>query len=216
MARKAQPAVVTENGVFPSRLREVMCEKRVSQKALAEAIGKRPQTVSLYAAGQSLPDVEGLRLISQFLNVSADWLIGCPNSTKAISADIAVTAKTTGLSEKSIGILAENQCMRECNYFIENGHLEKMLECIHNYELSMLYLCDKKQKEKTSTEEARTINFPSIDTDDMVRRGFKADLVECALKITQSIDDECQQAFGLTSPNKEGANANAVDPKERK
>lgn len=105
MPRKTEPTYITERGIFPTNLRELMKERGVNQKKLAEVIEMRPQTVSLYVTGQSVPDINCLQKIAAFFNVSADWLIGCPNSPKTIDSDIAAAMKYTGLSESAINWL---------------------------------------------------------------------------------------------------------------
>lgn len=105
--RKEEPRCVTEQQVFPTRLRELMEEHNTTQKELAKAIDMRPQTVSLYTGGQSTPDINCLYKIADYFNVTADWLIGRPNSVKSISKDVAVAVRTTGLSESAISKLQE-------------------------------------------------------------------------------------------------------------
>lgn len=104
MARKKEPSYVTEQYTFPSLLRKLMDATGTKQKELAQALGVKPQTVSLYAQGQSFPDVNNLAKIAQFFDVSADYLIGrSPNPT--VKEDIQVACKTTGLSEDSVKVL---------------------------------------------------------------------------------------------------------------
>jgi ribosome-binding protein aMBF1 (putative translation factor) len=63
---------------FAGRLRAAMREKGIKQGKLAETIGTRPQTVSLYLQGKTQPRVETLRKIAEALGVSADWLVCMP------------------------------------------------------------------------------------------------------------------------------------------
>lgn len=101
MARKAQPSYITEGNIFPTRLRNIMKSRGITQKALANAIKMRPQTVSLYTTGQSAPDVNTLRKMAEFFNVSADYLLGLVEDDDP-DKDIKVIAKYTGLSSRSI------------------------------------------------------------------------------------------------------------------
>lgn len=105
MARKAQPSYITEQGIFPQRLKALMDETKTTQKTLGAAIGMRPQTVSLYMNGQSSPDINCLYRIASYFNVSADWLIGMPNSVKTINADATAALKYTGLTENALNTL---------------------------------------------------------------------------------------------------------------
>lgn len=63
MARKNMMTYETEKKIFPTRLREIMQENHTTQKMLGDAIGVRPQTISLYCTGQSSPDADGLTKI---------------------------------------------------------------------------------------------------------------------------------------------------------
>lgn len=101
MSRKAQPSYITEGNIFPTRLREIMKNRGITQKALANAIKMRPQTVSLYTTGQSAPDVNTLRKMAEFFNVSADYLLGLVEDTDT-DTDVKAIAKYTGLSSRSI------------------------------------------------------------------------------------------------------------------
>ena len=102
MARKTEPRYITEQADFPTNLRGLMEAHGVTQKALAEVIDMRPQTVSLYIGGQSVPDINTLYKIAEYFNVSADWLIGRPNSARTTDLKIQGVCKYTGLSESVV------------------------------------------------------------------------------------------------------------------
>ena len=108
MPRKKEPTHITEGDIFPTRLRELMEEKAVTQKKLADAIGMRPQTVSLYTTGQSAPDVNTLRKMADFFNISADYFLGL-SDVKKPDATIQAICDYTGLSEAAISALHENK-----------------------------------------------------------------------------------------------------------
>lgn len=107
MARKTESAYVTEKNPFSERLREIMKVTDTKQKTLADAIGRQPQTVSLYLNGQSFPDVLTLRKICLHFDVSADWLLGRDGAVKSVKPDLAAAAKYTGLTEDACRILSE-------------------------------------------------------------------------------------------------------------
>jgi transcriptional regulator with XRE-family HTH domain len=131
MPRKTEPTYLTEQGDFPTRLRELMKEKGVKQAALAKVIEMRPQTVSLYTTGQSVPDVNTLRKMSEFFGVSADWLIGCAGAVKTVDENAAAAEKYTGLSETAIELLHSISGQREkmalISALIENGVFQKSI-----------------------------------------------------------------------------------------
>lgn len=108
MSRKSELAYQTENNPFSTRLREIMEECKTTQKQLADAIGKRPQTVSLYMNGQSLPDALTLREIGKYFGVSTDWLLDREGAAKSTDANITIACKYTGLSEDAVIALHED------------------------------------------------------------------------------------------------------------
>lgn len=108
MARKEVQTWETEKAPFPSRLSEIMKERKVSQEKLAQALGVKRQTVSLYKTGQSSPNVEQLYKIAQFFDVSSDWLVGLTN-VKSRDIDLNAVCIKTGLSESAAETLIEDR-----------------------------------------------------------------------------------------------------------
>lgn len=101
MPRKKEPTCVTEKYTFPTRLRKLMEKRGITQKTLADAIKMRPQTVSLYTTGQSSPDVNALKKIAEFFNVSSDYLLGLAKD-ETPDPDIQNVIAYTGLSASAI------------------------------------------------------------------------------------------------------------------
>lgn len=60
------------------RLREVMEDHDMSQKALAAALGTTRQQVNKYACGQQEMTASRLAAVCRILGVSADYLLGLP------------------------------------------------------------------------------------------------------------------------------------------
>lgn len=104
MPRKKEPSSVTEKGLFPTRLRELMRETRTTQKMLAEAVGVRPQTISLYTTGQSYPDVNGIRKIAEYFQVCSDYLLGLSDAPTFDTSEQAVV-DALGLDYKAVRYL---------------------------------------------------------------------------------------------------------------
>ena len=101
MARKNMMTYETEKKIFPTRLREIMQENHTTQKMLGDAIGVRPQTISLYCTGQSSPDADGLTKICDYYKVSADWILGRID-VKSVDSNLAAACSYTGLSEGAV------------------------------------------------------------------------------------------------------------------
>ena len=100
--------VVGYDGIFPNILRELLdhhpkTNARTTLKELAEAIGIRQQTVSLYKNGETQPTPETLVKIAEFFNVSVDYLLtGISSQNKSIHEEL-------GLSEEAIGNLLSEE-----------------------------------------------------------------------------------------------------------
>lgn len=111
MPRKKAQTWETEQAPFPSRLGQIMSERKVSQETLASAIGVKRQTVSLYKTGQSSPNAEHLIKIAEFFNVSADWLLGLTNDKQKVPSPL----DRLGLSESALAALENlvKQCRGE-------------------------------------------------------------------------------------------------------
>lgn len=92
------------DNIFSSTLRDVMmCHpetgEKTTQKALAQAIGIRPQTISLYLDGSTQPNADNLFKIARYFNVSVDFLLsGVSSENKAIH-------EALGLSETAVNML---------------------------------------------------------------------------------------------------------------
>ena len=97
MPRKVDPTY-TYSDSFPTKLSDLMRERKVSQDTLGKAIGVRRQTISLYMNGSSKPDIIHLTKIAKYFNVSSDWLLGLHEH---LTTDIEIRdiCEMTGLSE---------------------------------------------------------------------------------------------------------------------
>lgn len=65
---------------LPETLRRLMARhphtgKKTTQKELAAYIGVRPQTLSLYACGKSVPPAENCLALADYFGVSVDYLL---------------------------------------------------------------------------------------------------------------------------------------------
>jgi transcriptional regulator with XRE-family HTH domain len=96
--------VVGYDGIFPQMLRELLDNHpikgtKTTLKELAEAIGIRQQTVSLYKNGETQPTPETLVKIAEYFGVSVDYLLtGVSSQNKSIHEEL-------GLSEAAIRML---------------------------------------------------------------------------------------------------------------
>lgn len=97
MSRK-QSNPANYNKPFPAALRALMEDRNISQKDLADLLGKTRQAVSLYCIGESAPDLEALVKIAQFFNTSTDYLLGLTHDPSRQPSAI----DTLGLHPKAI------------------------------------------------------------------------------------------------------------------
>jgi transcriptional regulator with XRE-family HTH domain len=96
------------NALFATSLRDFMechpdTHEKTTQKALADYLGVRPQTVSCYCTGESLPNCEQLLRIAEFFGVTCDFLMtGRRTENKPVR-------ELLGLSENTIHIMKETK-----------------------------------------------------------------------------------------------------------
>jgi transcriptional regulator with XRE-family HTH domain len=137
MPRKAKQTPDTETEPFPATLRKELNERKMSQADLAKNIGVARQTVSLYCTGQSSPDTNILRKIADYLNVSADYLLGRTDN-KTITTDMIFYTinKVLGLSEKAITALSyhareKGELYKKClSSALSTGYFYTFVDCI--------------------------------------------------------------------------------------
>ena len=126
------------NLTFATNLRQLLSEeekKGITISSIAEEIGVNRQSLAQYRDGNNVPDVEILRRISEYFNVSADYLIGISN-VSLINADLRTICNYTGLSEESVmsivnckefgvGIEILDKLIKNDNFM----HVLGMIEC---------------------------------------------------------------------------------------
>ena len=93
-----------------SETRENPLAQRLSElvdnpRGLANHLGCSVQAVNQYKLGTAYPKTENLIKIAQYYNVSIDYLIGLTD-VKSPDASIRAISEATGLSERSLNILA--------------------------------------------------------------------------------------------------------------
>lgn len=65
-----------------NRIQQVRCEKKISQSDLAYFIGVNQKDISRWENGEISPNVESLKKICNFFNVSADYFLELPEFRK--------------------------------------------------------------------------------------------------------------------------------------
>lgn len=125
MAKTKKAAIPADkyDARFATTLREFMEEnpithEKTTQKALAEYLGVKPQTVSYYCTGESLPNCEQVLNIANYFGVTADFLLtGRRTENKAVR-------DTLGLSDRSV----ENMKLVKEGYFEDTPYMLAALD----------------------------------------------------------------------------------------
>lgn len=69
--------------MYGKRLREIRQEKGITQKELANLLSTTQSTIGKYEREELEPNVETIINICKIFNVSADYLLGSEDETKA-------------------------------------------------------------------------------------------------------------------------------------
>lgn len=93
-----------EESIFQTRLNYLIEERGSSRKELADYVGITRQSISLYLRGERIPDINTLKKICDYFNVSSDWMIGRVDKRTSNITNKQI-ADRLGLSDYSIDIL---------------------------------------------------------------------------------------------------------------
>lgn len=86
---------------FKDRLRELRIEKKCSVRSLAESLEKSESAIRMWETGKAKPDADTLIKLSDFFEVSTDYMLGI-SGVKTLDTDMQALCSMTGLSEKAI------------------------------------------------------------------------------------------------------------------
>ncbi len=90
-----------EKNIIGQRINTVLADKNIKQKDLASALGVTDNTISYFVSGKRIPNTEQIIKISEFLNVSSDYLLGLVKEP-SLNPEIQMIGNYTGLSTKAI------------------------------------------------------------------------------------------------------------------
>lgn len=93
------------NKIIGQRINEELAVQNKKQKDLASFLGVTDNTVSYFAGGKRCPNIEQILKISEFFNISTDYLLGKINTKNYITENIAISNKI-GLDDETIEILS--------------------------------------------------------------------------------------------------------------
>ena len=86
------------------RINEALAMRDKKQKELAQVLNVTDNTISYFCSGRRVPNIEQIITISQYLNVSADYLLGIVD-TATTDKDLRFVCDYTGLSDKTVTLL---------------------------------------------------------------------------------------------------------------
>lgn len=71
-----------DDNYFVFRVGQLLKQNNIKQTELGKILGVTRQTISLYMAGKAIPNINALKKLSNFFDVSADWLLGLSDRRK--------------------------------------------------------------------------------------------------------------------------------------
>ncbi len=72
---------------FKNRIKQLRNEKRITQVNLAMELNLSQNAISKYEAGKTEPDIQNIKLLSGFFNVSSDYLLGLSDEKFCLPAN---------------------------------------------------------------------------------------------------------------------------------
>lgn len=96
--------------MFNTRLKELRLSKGDTQASLAQKMGVSSRTIASYEQGINEPSMETLINLSNYFNVTTDYLIG---RSECKTIDMQKLYDEIGLSENSIGLLKSMTIFRD-------------------------------------------------------------------------------------------------------
>ena len=122
------------------RIKQLRKKKGVSQSELAEAIGVKTNTVSTWERGTRKPDVEALNLLSEYFEVSFEYLLG--NSDKEDAKPSQKELNSYDLSAKADEIKGATELL--CRLSDKSRKIvEELITSIYRTENRDGELCDE-------------------------------------------------------------------------
>ena len=131
--------------------------------------------------------------IADYMGVDCHYLI------TGVQAEHYKCAEDLGLSEKAIQILNASERLSECNYLFEHGYIEMLSGLLFQYKhhWDAIIIEDAKSIKLAKEASARGNGYIDLHLErtrnNDARRGIKADLIECVLRLTQEMDSIYQK-----------------------
>ena len=146
------------NNIFSVTLRSLMEKhpqtgEKTTQKTLGEAIGVRPQTVSLYLDGSTQPNADNLYKIARYFDVSVDYLLS------GVSSQNREIHKALGLSEEAVNLIKRANALGGRDYCTDEiSLLNEILSDVDFYRFleDLAFKVDNLKRLKNQTPEEKS------------------------------------------------------------
>ena len=120
------------------RIKQLRKKKGISQSELAELIGVKNNTVSTWERGTRKPDFEALNLLSDYFEVSFEYILGSSDKEEA-----RVKPTQDELDELALSALADELYDHVKKYSMLSNKSQKMIDAL----ISATYQMEKSEGE---------------------------------------------------------------------
>ena len=120
------------------RIKQLRKKKGISQSELAELIGVKNNTVSTWERGTRKPDFEALNLLSNYVEVSFEYILGSSDKEEA-----RVKPTQDELDELALSALADELYDHVKKYSMLSNKSQKMIDAL----ISATYQMEKSEGE---------------------------------------------------------------------
>lgn len=135
----------------------------MKQEECADKIGISRAALSYYENGTRKMDIDILFKFCMLFNVSADYLLGISDNPTT-KEDIKTAIKTTGLNEKVIEKIGQNEFTKKAlNYILYNAHFDKVLSVFLSAKINKKYLYNS---DHSNTGEVLNNIFEALNIND--------------------------------------------------
>ena len=124
--------------ITAERIKQLRKKKGVSQAELAELIGVKTNTVSTWERGTRKPDFEALNLLSNYFEVSFEYILGSSDKEEA-----RVVPTQDELDELALSALADELYDNVKKYCTLSNKSQKMIDAL----ISATYQMEKSEGE---------------------------------------------------------------------
>lgn len=154
--------------VFAERFKKLRTDKGLSLQKIGQDLNVTAQSLSLYEKGQRTINIDLLKRIAEYFNVSSDYLIGL-SDVASVDTDLKSVCDYTGLNDASIKDLVfikENTCnavRQTTDDIISNGLLFDLANAFAIIKAESGTYIKMQKEQKLSEEELEQHNF-KLDT----------------------------------------------------